>query len=118
MRKKINLRNEQFNQAINNQDGFELSLLYVQNAMLYPPKQARVQGRDAISFFFNSVFKLGVCKGCFTTMELIITGDYAIESGEYVLSTIEEDQLAKGFYMYTWQYIDGEWYILNDIWND
>lgn len=118
MRIKINQRNHQFNQAIHHQDGHALSLLYTAEAALYPPKQAVVRGREAIAQFFNAVFKMGVCKGSFSTKDLVIAGDYAFECGEYVLGNAEDQQLAKGFYLYVWQYVEGEWYIINDIWND
>ncbi|WP_316838533.1 YybH family protein [Pedobacter gandavensis] len=118
MKEQIKLRNEQFNAAINQQDGHALCVLYVDEAMLYPPKQQVVQGREAIASFFNAVFKLGISKGNFLTKELLISADYAYESGEYVLLNAENQELAKGFYMYIWQYVEGEWYILKDIWND
>lgn len=118
MRTEINQRNEQFNQAILQQNGQALSVLYTGDALLYPPKQAVVQGREAIGLFFDAVFNMGVCKGGFNTLDLVIAGDYAFESGEYALLNAEDQELAKGFYMYVWQYVEGSWYILSDIWND
>lgn len=118
MRTKINQRNDQFNRAIHHQDGHALSLLYTVDAVLYPPKQVAVKSREAIAQFFDAVFKSGVCKGGFRTQDLVISGDYAFEAGEYVLLNAEDQQLASGFYLYVWQYVEEEWYLIKDIWND
>ncbi|WP_316753068.1 YybH family protein [Pedobacter gandavensis] len=118
MKEQINLRNDQFNHAINKQDGVLLSQLYTADAVLYPPKQDVIHGREAIGLFFNEVFKMGVSKGSFKTIEMVVTADYAFESGEYGLWVAGNQLVAKGFYIYVWQFIEGEWYIISDIWND
>lgn len=118
MKEKVALRNQQFNQYVNEKNNAQLSELYTEDALIYPPKQPAVQGKEKISDFFGAVFNQGINKGDFSTKEIRIEGNFAYETGNYLLFAGEGQTVAQGHYMYVWKYIDGEWYIHQDIWND
>lgn len=118
MNDRIRFRNQQFNDYVNTKDAVSLSQLYTQDAVLYPPKQPMVRSREAIACYFDAIFKMGIAKGNFNTGELTVTGTHAFETGNYQLYTSENLQAATGFYAYLWACIEGEWYIVSDIWND
>lgn len=118
MKEKVALRNQQFNQYVNEKNNAQLSELYTEDALIYPPKQPTVQGKEKISEFFGAVFNQGINKGDFSTTEISIEGNFAYETGNYRLFAGEGQLVAQGHYMYVWKYIDGEWYIHQDIWND
>ncbi|SHF10861.1 Ketosteroid isomerase homolog [Pedobacter caeni] len=118
MKEEIMQRNQLFNQFVNEKNNTELSALYSEDALLYPPKQTVIKGKDAISDFFGAVFNQGINKGDFSTKEISIEGNLAYETGDYLLFAGNDQVVAQGHYLYVWKYINGIWYIHQDIWND
>jgi uncharacterized protein (TIGR02246 family) len=101
--------------AFNAADGEGLAALYRPDAMLLPPNQGFVEGRDAIGEFW-APFTAEI-DGKLDIREIVVRGDLGYVIGTYELVDAEGSFVDRGKYIEVWRQVDGEWALHRDIWN-
>jgi uncharacterized protein (TIGR02246 family) len=111
---------EAFEQALTSKDWAALAALYTEDAILMPPNQPIVQGRESILAFSKSFPTVTEYES--TVVEIYGYGDIAIVRGKGLMTIALEG--AQELIKETIKYIeirrkqdDGSWLIAIDIWN-
>lgn len=99
-----------------------LAALFTANCQIMPPNEAALAGRDEARAWAEGVSSQFTIDGKYTSSEIDVTDDWAIERYTGVLQltpkaggdTVEEH--IKGMHIYRRQE-DGSWQIFYDVWN-
>ena len=123
VRQAIDAMNARFTGAFKRGDADSLIALYTPNAVQLNPNFPASEGTAAIKQAFVSFFTtMTIADASFTTHDIIIAGNKAIERGSYALRLKPKNGGAevadRGKYVTTWErQPDGSWKILRDISN-
>ena len=104
-------------EAFNKHDAESLAALYTQDAVLLPPNEPAVFGRDAIKADHQELFATGDFKIEVEPLETVIDGQLAYVAGRYRMWTDDGDLVDRGKYIEIWRAINGEWLIHRDMYN-
>jgi uncharacterized protein (TIGR02246 family) len=104
-------------EAFNNHDAESLAALYTQDAVLLPPNEPAVFGRDAIKADHQELFAMGNFKIDIEPLETVIDGQLAYVAGRYRMWTDDGDLVDRGKYIEIWRAVNGEWLIHRDMYN-
>jgi len=99
-------RMAQFVAAYNAQDAAAIAQFYSPDAVLLPPQQNAIQGREAIAAHYDRAFKGGAGGLQYRTLDIRATDTMAVEVGEWVIKA--GNQSISGRSMHVWQVIDGQ----------
>ena len=105
--------------AFNAGDGATVASLYSEDAALFPPGAARIDGRSAIQTFWQGAIDSGMTIDDLHAVEVDAGGDVAGEVGVFVLSVPGENGQTKipGKYIIIWKRSGHTWQLHRDIWN-
>jgi len=105
--------------AFNAGDGATVASLYSEDAALFPPGAARIDGRSAIQTFWQGAIDSGMTIDDLHAVEVDSGGDVAGEIGVFVLSVPGENGQTKipGQYIVVWKRTGHTWQLHRDIWN-
>ncbi len=104
-------------EAFNNSRCKGLAALYAPDAVILPPNEPAVFGRDAIRATHQELFAEGDFKIDIEALETVIDGQLAYVAGRYRMWTGDGDLVDRGKYIEIWRPVDGEWMIYRDIYN-
>jgi uncharacterized protein (TIGR02246 family) len=96
---------------------------YATDAVLMPPGAPRVEGTEGIREAFTSWFQEAPPSSTTITSDVITVtaaGDYAHAVGSWTMSGTGPDGSEysdQGKFLAIWKSTDGDWKIVNDIWN-
>lgn len=109
----------EFVAAFNAGNSAVLASLYSEDATLFPPGSARVDGRSAIQAFWQGAMDAGMKLDELGATEVISRGDIAGEMGRFVLSVPGDSGVTKvvGEYIVIWKRDGHTWQLHRDIWN-
>jgi uncharacterized protein (TIGR02246 family) len=102
-------------------DAAKMASIYADDAVVFPPGAARVNGREAIAQFWGGFLKNGFKNLVLKTLEVEAQGDLAFEGGEVTFDIPQKDgKPAKAAvkYIVVWKRVSSGWQIHRDIWND
>ncbi len=110
-----------FEQAFNAGDAEKVASFYTEDAAVFPPGSARIDGRDAIRDFWAGAIETGIGDLDLQIVEVSESGDLAVDVGTLTMTAPAEGggrtDLA-GKYIVVWQRgPDGTWRLHRDIWN-
>jgi uncharacterized protein (TIGR02246 family) len=93
---------------------------YADDAVVMMPGQATLSGRSAISQGFGAMMsQASIANPKFTTNDVLVSGDIAVETGAYEMTITPKGGKAiqdKGKYLTVWKrQADGQWKIIRDI---
>jgi len=105
--------------AINAGDSATVASFYTEDAALFPPGSARIDGRSAIQTFWQGAIDSGMTIDDLHAVEVDSRGDIAAEMGVFVLSVPGENGQTKipGQYIVIWKRSGHTWQLHRDIWN-
>jgi uncharacterized protein (TIGR02246 family) len=108
--------------AMTNGDTAAMMTIYAPDAVVLPSGMPEARGRAAISQMNAGMFSMfSVAEASFRSTDLIVTGDYAIETGAYRMTMKPKTGPAMpdtGKYISVWQrQTDGSWKMIRDIFN-
>lgn len=99
-------------------DATAIAAVYAEDATVHPPGSESVQGRDAIEAFWGAALEAsGGTTSTIETVEVAVYGDTAIEVGTYMDTNADGSHGDHGKFIAVWKNIDGQWYIIHDIFN-
>jgi uncharacterized protein (TIGR02246 family) len=107
---------KEFENALNAGDVEGIAALYADDCRLLPPNAEMTQGKEAVRAIFGGMIAAGL-KGTLDTVEAVVTGKVGYRVGRYELKSPDGVVADQGKYIEIWRKIDGEWKIVNDIWN-
>jgi uncharacterized protein (TIGR02246 family) len=113
---QISKMSDAWEKAYNAADAAGLAALYAKDARVLPPNGDPVSGSSAIRTYFDGDVKAGA-KDELTTENVVGSGDYAVETGKFVVTSAEGKHLDHGKYVTVYKKADGGWKIFRDIWN-
>ena len=96
--------------------------VWAADGVLMPPHHPSVQGHEAIGDYFRSVFSRRRFRFTFTSSDIQLAGDTALERVTYTAIMWSEnadlpiEDVGKGLHVYRRQ-SDGSWKLAQDIWN-
>lgn len=102
-------------EAYKNHDAKALAALYTEDAYLLPPGTDMVQGRSAIEAFWQQHMDVNDYK--YTTIDIMPLGDKAAREIGTTSFRTKDQQLHQVKYAVVWVNNDGQWQLLQDIWN-
>ena len=98
-----------------------LAMMYAENASVMAPNMPTANGRDAIREMFAGMFRSGSFQLHIAVDNVVANGPLAVERGRYHLTftpagggTAVPDS---GKYLVHWHRMNGDWKIVDDIWN-
>jgi uncharacterized protein (TIGR02246 family) len=110
-----------FSEAFNSKDAAAVAAHYAEDAAVFPPDSARIDGRANIQNFWKGAIDAGLSDLTLKAVEVQDQGDWAYEVGELGYSapgTGDSRSTATGKYIVIWKKdADGTWRIYRDIWN-
>ncbi len=109
--------NQHFMAAYKSADLKTLSLLYTEDARLFPANSEMVVGRENIEKFWNGVMGMGIKRAELQTVSAEAIGNSAVEEGNYKLYGNDDVILDQGKYIVRWKKEGGQWKLHQDIWN-
>lgn len=103
--------------ALTRRDFENAAALYTDDAELLPPDAPIIAGRAAVkAFWAEAVPEMAVKTATFTTLDVISSGDLAVEVGTARIDT--SGGIANIKYVVAWKRgSDGRWRLHRDIWN-
>ena len=117
----VRRNNLKFSHGIRTKDLASIEQLYSEDAVLMPPNNEMVKGRQGSRGFWSAAIKMGLKEATLTTIEARRYGDEIREIGSYRLRIAPEHRKAYedvGKYMTVWkEQPDGSWMLKEDIWN-
>ena len=105
--------------AYNAGDAATVASLYSEDATLFPPGGARVDGRSAIQTFWQGAIDSGMKVDDLHAIEVEARSDMAGEIGVFTLSVPGDGGPTKvaGKYIVIWKRSGHTWQLHRDIWN-
>ena len=83
--------------------GSDLSVLYASDATLCPPNSDFVRGADGIRDFWKGAFNAGIKKVKLETVDVNSFGNFAQETGKYMLFGADDKMIDGGKYVVVWK---------------
>jgi uncharacterized protein (TIGR02246 family) len=121
-RRRIESATAELLAAVNASDASRVLAVWADDGVLMPPHHPAVRGRSALNQYFRSLFSRRKVRFAFTSSEIQLAGEVALERVTYVASmwpvtggSAVED-IGKGLHVYRRQ-TDGAWKLAQDIWN-
>lgn len=110
-----------FVSAFNRGDAAGVAAHYLEDAAIFPPDMARIDGRAKIQDFWKGAIDAGLSDLALRVVEVQEQGDWAYEVGELTYSapgTGDARSTTNGKYIVIWKKdVDGTWRLYRDIWN-
>ena len=103
--------------AFNDEDADRLAAHYSEDAVMLPPNQPAIFGRDAIRADHEAQFASSDFKVELEALETVVDGELAYVAGRYRMWTEDGTLVDRGKYVEIWRAMGGQWLIYRDIYN-
>lgn len=111
----------EFEAAFNGKDAAAVAELYAEDAAIFPPESARIDGREGIGNYWRGGIDAGLSDLDLSAIEIEDSGDAAHEVGTFSLKAPAQGGGStdiKGQYIVIWKKDGGgKWRLYRDIWN-
>ncbi|MCK5712894.1 MAG: SgcJ/EcaC family oxidoreductase [Hyphomicrobiaceae bacterium] len=104
-------------EAFNTRNADALASLYAEDAVLLPPNEPAVFGRDAIRATNRELLAEEGLGMELEDLEVKIVGDLGYKAGRYRMYSKDGGLLDRGKYIEIWKKTNGTWLIHRDMWN-
>jgi hypothetical protein len=106
--------NPKFIQWFNSGQIDSISMRYLENACMMADKAPTTFDRSSIQAYFKQLYDQGYRFSKLKSTSIVISDSLAVDRGEWNLS-INSIVIASGTYLSQWHYIDGKWWIENEM---
>lgn len=106
--------NARFVEKFNTGQIDSLSMLYHDHACMMPDMYPTITDRNGIRDYYRQLYAQGLRFSQVKTISKVISDSFAIERGIWEIS-INSVPVANGTYLTQWHYIDGQWWIENEM---
>ncbi|MFB3903336.1 MAG: SgcJ/EcaC family oxidoreductase [Acidobacteriota bacterium] len=109
--------NKTFSELLSRGDAAGIARCYTEDALMLPPNQDLIHGRNNIEGFWRGIITAGVKDLRLESQNVEQHGDVVVEIGRCKVF-IEENQLIdEAKYLVLWKQENGEWKLFRDMWN-
>lgn len=105
-----------WNTAFSAGDAETIGSFYAADAVVYPPGEDAVVGREAITEFWAGALAFST-NGSIKSAEADNDGTIGYEVGTYAIQDSTGMEVDHGKYVVVWKYVNGEWKLFRDTWN-
>jgi transcriptional regulator with XRE-family HTH domain len=91
-----------------------VAMQYKENACFMPDQYQTINNRKGINDYYMQLYNRGLRFSKVETLAVVFSDSIAIERGTWE-TTLLEIPVAKGSYLTQWHYVDGEWWIENEM---
>ncbi len=116
LRAQLEKMDRAWEKAYNAGDAAAVAALYTKDAKVMAPGAKPASGTKAIQALFAADVANGV-KNTLTQEDAVGFGDYALETGSYVVNSADGKHVDHGSFMTLHKKVDGGWKIHRDTWN-
>jgi ketosteroid isomerase-like protein len=113
-RREIESSTARYLAASRSGDAHALALLYDEHAVLMPPEQEPVEGRDSIEAYWTRGLEDGFE---LHTIRIETSAGLAYSIGRWSLPATDDESADSGKLVLCWKRIGGQWKLVADIWN-
>lgn len=113
-RRALTAATAQYVEASRGGDAHALASLYEENALLLPPDDEAVEGREAIEAYWRRGLEDGLEVH---TTRVEASGAVAYSIGRWSLPATGQEAADSGKLVLCWKRVDGAWKLTADIWN-
>jgi hypothetical protein len=106
--------NSKFIEWFNSGQIDSVCLRYLDNAYMMPDQYPNINDKRSINQYFNQLYNRGLRFTKVKTMSKIISDSIAIDRGVWNVS-MNSVSVASGTYLTQWHYINGKWWIENEM---
>ncbi len=117
LRSEIEAANAEWAKQYNAGNAAGVTALYTDDAKAMPPNSDFATGKAGITAVWQGMMDSGAKSGKLTTVEVMGTGDTALEVGTYEVMDKDGKVIDKGKYMVHWKKVGSAWKLHRDIWN-
>jgi uncharacterized protein (TIGR02246 family) len=117
LRSEIEAANAEWAKQYNAGNAAGVTALYTDDAKAMPPNSDFAAGKAGITAVWQGMMDSGAKSGKLTTVEVMGSGDSAVEVGTYEVMDKDGKTLDKGKYMVHWKKVGSSWKLHRDIWN-
>jgi uncharacterized protein (TIGR02246 family) len=117
LRSEIEAANAEWAKQYNAGNAAGVTALYTDDAKAMPPNSDFATGKAGITAVWQGMMDSGAKSGKLTTVEVMGSGDSAVEVGTYEVMDKDGKTLDKGKYMVHWKKVGSAWKLHRDIWN-
>lgn len=107
--------NEQWMQAVKNQDAAAVSGMYAEDGFIMPANSPAIQGREGIKSFFSAAMNAGIREVRLVTEDVEGDDHLAVEKGTYEMRVDGDMVVDQGKYLVHWKKVDDKWIFQNDM---
>jgi ketosteroid isomerase-like protein len=116
-RKAIESASAEFSAAFAKGDAAKIAAMYTADAKAYPPGAAVVSGTAEIQKMWQGMIDSPVKSLELTTEEVEASGNFAYETGRFLLKDAGGQTVDQGKYIVVWKRDGAAWKLHRDIWN-
>jgi len=109
--------NRTFSDFLSSGDPAGLARCYAKEAVLMPPNQDLIYGRNNIEGFWRGLMTAGIKSIRLESQLVEQHGDVVCEIGRYTVFIQRNEAVDEGKYLVLWLQESGEWKLFRDIWN-
>lgn len=106
--------NQKFMQWFNSGQIDSISMRYLEKACMMADKAATTYDRSSIQAYFMQLYDQGYRFSKLKSTFIVMSDSLAVDRGEWNLS-INAIVIASGTYLSQWHYINGKWWIENEM---
>ena len=116
VRAEIEAAGQKYVDLLNSKDPERMTDLYTDDAVIMAPDEKLVKGRAAILERYKRVMPEIDWIETGITMDVIVQGDYATETGTWTDKSPSGETVADGAYIVVWKKIGTDWKVFRDTW--
>ena len=113
---EIAARSAAWTSAFQANDLDALLSFYATDARMMPPGAPMTTGHEGVRAVLTPMFEAGLT-GDLASIEAMSAGDIGYNVGKYTLRAPDGTLVDEGKFIETWKLVDGEWMLMNDIFN-
>lgn len=109
--------NKTFGELLSRKDAAGIARLYAEDAVVMPPNQDLIHGRNNIEGFWRGLMTAGVRSVQLETQNTEQYGEVIAELGRFTVVIERNQVIDEGKYLVLWKQENGQWKLFRDIWN-
>lgn len=109
--------NRTFSESLSRGDAARIARCYSEDALVMPPNQDLIRGRNNIEGFWRGIITAGVKSLTLQSQNIERYGELIAEIGRFTVVIEQNQVIDEGKYLVLWKQENGEWKLFRDIWN-
>jgi ketosteroid isomerase-like protein len=117
VKEAIQETNKSFGELLSRRDAAGIARCYSEDAVVMPPNQDLIRGRNNIEGFWRGIMTAGVKSVRLESQNIEQYGEVVAEVGRFTVLVERDQVIDEGKYLVLWKQESGQWKLFRDIWN-